>query len=37
MFPLGEMNVVPVFLSLMGEGVPDGKDECCACVPVANE
>ena len=34
---MGKMNVVPVFPSLMSESVPTGRDECCACVSVANE
>ena len=33
---MGEMNVLPVFLSLMGEGVPDGRYEYFAGVPVIN-
>ena len=33
---MGEINVLPVFLSLMIEGVPNGRDECCAGVPVIN-
>ena len=33
---MGEMNVVPVFLSLMGEDVPNGRDECFAVVSVIN-
>ena len=33
---MGEMNVLPLFLSLMGD-VSTGKDECCARVFVANE
>ena len=33
---MGEMNVLPAFLSLMGEGVPDGRDECFAGDPVIN-
>ena len=36
MFPLGEMNVVPVFPLLMGEGDPDGRDECFVGVSVVN-
>ena len=37
MSALGEMNVVPVFPSLMSGSVSTGRDECCACVSVANE
>ena len=33
---MGEINVLPMFLSLMREGVPNGRDECCACVSVVN-
>ena len=36
MFPLGEMNVVPVFPSLMSGSVCTGRDECCARVSVVN-
>ena len=36
MFPLGEMNVVPVFPSLMSGSVSTGRDEYFACVSVVN-
>ena len=31
---MGEINVLPMFLSLMGDGVPNGRDECFVGVPV---
>ena len=33
---MGEINVLPMFLALMGEGVPNGIDECFAGVSVIN-
>ena len=33
---MGEINVLPLFLSLMGD-VSAGIDKYCACVSVANE
>ena len=33
---MGEMNVLSVFLSLLGEGVPNGRDQCFAHVSGIN-